>query len=511
MEPISVVWFKRDLRLSDHPPLAAAIKAGRPILMVFAFEPALVESPESDVRHWRFAWQSVTEICKRLSQNGHRLYICNRNFPEVLREITGHFELKGLYSHQETGLRVSFDRDKEVKRICRKWGIPWHEWRQDGVIRGKQTRNGWWESWKADMQAPLVTPDLDQMTSVTVSDSLAQKIAGPQIPEEWQQQNPSFQPGGESFARRYFSSFVTDRAVGYTRSLSKPIASRKGCSRLSPYFAYGCISVREVYQKTQNTSEFLPFDREFIRFHERLWWRSHYIQKLETEYQIESEPINHGMKALKRPYNPQIFKAFTEGMTGYPLVDACIRCLHQNGYQNFRMRAMLATFATFILWQPMVEVSQFLAKVFLDYEPGLHYAQHQMQAGLSGYHPLRIFSPIIQAKRHDPEGTFIKQYIPELALVPPAQVATPWNLSPLEQQLYNFRIGLDYPVPIVPYEEATRKARDQYWEVRTTKAVQEYLPVLWERHCMPQDREKYLQKYEANKVKAFSACNPSPR
>lgn len=492
--PINLVWFKRDLRLSDHAPLAAACASLRPALLVYTFEPLLTEAPESDPRHWRFAWQALQELRQRLAQQGHRLYLWQGNFDEKLTHLLSAQPLAELFSHQETGLNASFERDRRVKRLCAQHGIRWREWRQDGVFRGLQGRDDWWQRWEADMQAPLVQPELADLQSVTLPVDLAESLAGAPLPQAWQERPAQFQPGGESYARRYLGSFLHQRAADYTRLLSKPEGSRHGSSRLSPYLAHGNLSVREVYQWARSLASEKPYGREFERFQDRLWWRSHYTQKLETEYQIQWRPINHGLSELHRPYDEARFAAFAEGRTGFPLIDACVRCLHHNGYLNFRMRAMLATFATFTLWQPMTKVAEFLAQVFLDYEPGIHYGQLQMQAGLSGYHPLRIFNPMLQAQRHDPQGAFIRRYVPELAQVPAPQIFAPWTMPLLEQQMYHCQIGRDYPAPIVDYEAATQQAKDQYWTQRSSEAAQAYLPTLWERHCLPGDKAKYRER-----------------
>lgn len=488
---IDLVWFKRDLRLEDHGPLAAAARSPRPVLLCYALEPLLTDSAESDDRHWRFAYQGFQELRVRLESQGHQLYLFHRNFDEVLRDLLQAYQIEELLSHQETGLQASFARDRHVKALCQQHGIRWREWQQDGVFRGLASRDGWWARWEADMQAPLQRVDLSALQTLTLPAELVGHWVGGPLPGAWQQPAKGFQPGGSSYGWRYLQSFISERAEQYTRQLSKPAGSRLHSSRLSPYLAHGHLSVRQVYQAARDAAARYPWAREFERWHDRLWWRSHYMQKLETEYQIEWRPINHGLQSLERPLQEDVLLRFEQGQTGYPLVDACMRCLKQNGYLNFRMRAMLATFATFALWQPMTAVAQVLARLFLDYEPGLHYGQMQMQSGLSGYHPLRLFNPIIQAERHDPQGDFIRQYIPELKDVPAPQVFAPWRLSALEQGLYHCQLGHDYPHPIVDYDTATQAAKDRYWAHRQSPAAQAYLPTLWQRHCLPGDKERY--------------------
>jgi deoxyribodipyrimidine photo-lyase len=319
-------------------------------------------------------------------------------------------------------------------------------------------------------------------------------MAGPPLPEVLKQPDPAFQPGGETPARRYLQGFLEERSENYARHLSKPQLSRRSCSRLSPYLAYGNLSPREVWQWAERYKRRPGLARPLAFFQDRLWWRSHYMQKLESEWQIEERAINPALNEIDRGYDEALFRAWAEGRTGFPIVDAAMRCLHANGWLNFRLRATLATFVTFTLWQDWKAAAVHLARLFLDFEPGIHYGQFQMQAGLSGYHPLRIFNPLLQTEQHDPDGAFIHRYVPELRTVPAPLLAAPWTMTRLEQQLYHCRIGIDYPAPIVDYEAATRRARDRYWAFRQQPAVREYLPKLWQRHCLPQNIEKYLRE-----------------
>ena len=153
--------------------------------------------------------------------------------------------------------------------------------------------------------------------------------------------------------------------------------------------------------------------------------------------------------------------AWQKGETGYPLIDACMRSLHATGWINFRMRAMLASFSAYHLWLHWRRPAVFLAKHFLDFEPGIHYSQFQMQSGTTGINTVRIYSPIKQVLDQDPEGSFIKQWVPELARVPPKQIAEPHKLSSMEQNLFGVKIGRDYPEPIVDHQQAYKAARER--------------------------------------------------
>jgi deoxyribodipyrimidine photo-lyase len=150
----------------------------------------------------------------------------------------------------------------------------------------------------------------------------------------------------------------------------------------------------------------------------------------------------------------------------YPFVDACIKRLHATGWINFRMRAMLVSFACNLLWLPWQAVAAFLAREFTDYEPGIHYPQVQMQAGTTGMNVLRVYNPVKQSQDQDPHGEFIRNWLPQLTHVPNDYLHTPWQLTPNLQRRYGVIMGIDYPMPIVEHSQAAREAKIRIYGLR---------------------------------------------
>ena len=478
-QPATILWFKRDLRVADHPALADAAARPGPLIPLYIAEPEMWSHPDASGRQWAFVAESLAELRRDLKALGADLVVRHGEAVAVLEAIRQERSVAALVSHEETGLLWSWERDRRVAAWARGHGIEWTEHVDDGVVRRLESRDGWAARREKFVRQPIVEkPDSIRGTNLAPGDIPSAEALG-LAPDPC----PERQAGGRAEAERILDGFLHERGEHYRTDMSSPVTGETGCSRLSPHLAWGTLSVREAHQATLARAAEVKgvapaWSKSMQSFKSRLAWRDHFTQKLEDFPLLDRRCIHSGFEGMRpRLHDPgpqaERLDAWAEGRTGIPFVDACMRYARATGWLNFRMRAMVQCVASYHLWIDWRDSGPVLARLWTDYAPGIHYAQAQMQSGVTGINTLRIYNPVKQGHDQDPTGAFTRRWVPELAGMDDKTVQEPWRAASPPQ---------DYPPPIVDVAAAARAARDAVYAHRRRPGFREEADAVAERH-----------------------------
>ena len=455
---------------------------------LYVVEPDYWRLPDTSARQWRFIKMALEELADDLAKLGAPLVVRCGDVVEVLAALCSRHTIAGLYAHEETGNSWTFARDQRVQAFCRERAMALREIPQFGVVRGLRDRDHWAAAFGRFMTLPLVAPPR-RLVGVT-------DIASDALPE------PSdlgladdgleiLQRPGRRAGLALLDSFFTGRGRHYVTSMSSPLNAETACSRLSPHLASGALSMREVIQRAYRERRKLadvPPDmaaispRAIDALVSRLHWHCHFIQKLESEPQIESRAQHRLFRDVTYAPAPGHFAAWCEGRTGFPFLDACMRYLIARGWINFRMRAMLMSFASHHLGLDWRLSGAHLARMFVDYEPGIHWPQVQMQSGLTGINVPRIYNPVKQSRDQDSAGDFIRAHVPELKRLAPALVHEPWLVDPITLAAAGVELGVTYPRPIIDLSQALSAARLRLSAVRHAAGFRQEARAVHQKH-----------------------------
>lgn len=459
----ALVWHRADLRAPDNPALAAA---GRDAVPVFVVDPAFFSDGLACDARLEFLLESLVDLDEAYRERDGTLVLAHGDPVDVVPALADALDADVHFNHHTTA-RYGRERDRAVVDALGDCAVG-HV--ADAIRRdAADPRDGW----SAHAEAYMRAEQFDAPDEVADATAVRDALASADLPEgvevglsvevvrERYDVDPAktgVQRGGRTAAVRRLEHFV-DNLESYPGSISSPTAAREHCSRLSPYLALGCLSVREAHQAAKDSTH--ARGREL--FTERLYWNQHFRQKLQDWPRATERAINPVMRGLHRDrHDPELVDAWKRGETGFPLVDASMRCLVATGHLNFRMRALAATFFCHVLQEWWKRGADFMYYHLVDADAGINYEQWQMQGNLTGVHPVRVYDPAKNQREHDPDGAFVREHVPELRPVPDAYLAEPWRMSRAEQRDCGVRVGADYPRPVVDFERRATDTRERF-------------------------------------------------
>jgi deoxyribodipyrimidine photo-lyase len=447
----TIVWYRRDLRLADHAPLHRASARGA-VIPVFVLDRALLNHPETATSRVAFMLDCLRALDQELRDRAGRLILRSGNPVEVLPQLVRETQADGIYAYTDCERIYGRVRDARLNQVLaeQQMKIRWFE--PPGSLPDLVPYPAYRDRWFADMRQPLiVTPSRLEVPPELPSDPLP-TVADLGL-------SPSPQPipaGGTEAARQLLREFLATKVDRYYWQLSYPGA--EATTGLSPYLKFGVISVRECYQ-TANRLKLADarVARSQQQFIARLRWGCGFTQRFRYLPQLEVRSLYSIFDAQGWKFDEALYQAWQTGQTGFPIIDAAARCLQATGgwkQLNFRVRAIYASFLSNLLGMDWRYGALHFMRHLIDGDCPIDHYQWAMQAGVT--HCIdkswtRIYNPEqVAVDRCDPDGRFIKQWVPELAHLPPEVLGTPAGLA-------------DYPTPILDYR-ATRQHRVQQLE-----------------------------------------------
>ncbi len=451
-----IVWHRRQLRTEDHPALTYASDRYETLLPLFIFDPAFYTDAglACDARI-QFLHECLEDLDDQYREHGASLTYCYGDSVDVLTQFVDN-GWDVVATADPTG-RYGWQRDNAAAAACDVTFVD-----ADGLVRNAaDTRDGW-----SDHVEDWFTDDLYTWNPAEATIEIIDTPVTPKRVANEHDSRPTktdVPRGGRTPARRrlkYFTRNIRD----YPGSISAPTDAETGTSRLSPYLRFGCLSIREVYQHVQaNATD----GHALEMFTSRLYWNRHYNQKLEDWPGWTVEAVNPALEGFHvETYDPALLEAWKHGETGFPMVDASMRCLKRTGWLNFRMRAMCASFLCDLLQQPWRVGADWFYYHLIDADPAINYTQFQSQAGVVGVNMERIYNPRKQVRDNDPDGEFISRWIPELADLPAQFLPQPEKTPLAVQAECGVRIGDEYPYPVVDYEAARERIYEKIERVK---------------------------------------------
>ncbi len=468
----ALVWIRRDLRLRDHVAFEAATKAvadaGGDVAVVFVFDRNILDQlQDEDDRRLTLIRRSLDEVDAGLRERGSALLTRYGDPIELIPKLASEIGAEAVFTNGDVD-PYALDRDAKVKRNLANDGRAFHTYKDhvifapDEVLAGNGNpfrvftpySKAWLRRFDPARDLAEHDPDLSRLAPLK---ALKPHLRDHPLESMGFRPVPLWLEPGERAARARLDEFMANRVEGYETTRNFPAV--KGASGLSAYLRHGMVSVREVLRQAQAhaTSD---GDRDGARkFVGEMIWRDFYQMILGTFPYVTKRPFDERYAGLAYPGTDEAYRAWEEGRTGFPLVDAAMRQIRETGYMHNRLRIVTASFLTKDLLVDYRRGEGYFARLLLDFELASNNGGWQWAASV-GSDPqpyFRILNPVLQSERFDPDGAFIRQWVPELAALDDRTIHAPW-LSPLALKGAGIELGRDYPAPITDHAAMRPKA-----------------------------------------------------
>ncbi len=473
-EATSIVWFRKDLRIEDNPALQAAIDLGYPILPLFIYAPD-EESPwqPGGASKW-WLHHALVDLDKQLRKVHLRLCLAKGNTETTLKKWVTDYNVKAVFWNRRYEPAI-IERDKHIKETLKKLNIEANSFNGSLLFEPHQISN------KSGKPFQVFTPFWKYCLTQNIPSAHSTQIQNLQSPKHWPESldvedlqllpeipwdkgmqefwDPTIKGGTERL-----NTFLKDDIGNYAENRDLPYLD--GTSLLSPYLHFGQISPRQIWWQTHKISKIN--NEGTIRFLAEIGWREFAYHLLYHFPHTPTDPLQEKFKKFPWTENQEILEKWQKGLTGYPIVDAGLRQLWKTGWMHNRVRMIVASFLVKHLQQHWVEGARWFWDTLVDADLASNTLGWQWSAGCGADAApyFRIFNPILQGQKFDPEGQYIKHYIPELFKVPPKYIHAPWEAPKEVLKACGITLGIEYPKPLVEHEFARKRALDAFEKIK---------------------------------------------
>jgi deoxyribodipyrimidine photo-lyase len=472
----TLLWFRRDLRLADNPALQAALKRKQPVIPVFIWAPDEETPWEPGAANRWWLHQSLTSLAADLQAAGSKLVLRCGPACETLQRLTEETGATAVYWNRRYEPSV-LARDARIKASLRTSGIeaesfnaallhePWTI--QNKSEKPFQVFTPFWRHCLTlpDPPEPLPTPK-KVPAPVQVPASVALEEFGLEPRIKWAEGFRAAWKPGSAGAREQLKRFITAAFENYSEERNRP--DHLGTSRLSPHLHFGEISPRQVWHALRRSAGSSSAWRN-SQFLAEVGWREFAHHLLYHFPHTPTEPLRGEFKSFPWRDNPAWLKAWQRGQTGVPLVDAGMRELWITGWMHNRVRMVVASFLVKNLLLPWQEGTRWFWDTLVDADLAQNTLGWQWSAGCGADAApyFRIFNPVSQGEKFDPDGDYVRQWVPELAKLPAPWIHQPWTAPAAELTRASVILGKTYPDPIVSLSISREVALEAYSRMRT--------------------------------------------